>query len=176
METITNTRPLCDVCNKDIHKEPRLTRKYDDLYLSILQVGQRRVNHGISYSYLLEELSKKGFDIYNGCIEIAIKHWFCNAYYHVLEKGKFCEAQELEDHSSCSFILSAESSLLLLEHEKVSKTIKLMWLTIIASIIIGIATIVVSWYLTYHPKEDVGKQVEKQKIKVPQQSIISVSR
>ena len=176
METIEKTPSLCDVCNKNIDSLPGLSAKYDELYLSILQIGQRRENHGISYNYLLSELNKKGFDVNNGCIDLAIKHWFCSAYYHAVDKGKFCNVDEIGDHSSCSFILKAESSLLLLEHEKISKTIKLAWIAIITALAIGLITIGVTCYLTYHPMVNGEKKDVPQEIKIIRQTQVPILR
>ncbi len=140
----------CPSCFGDIATHRGRT-DYQELYLTILQIGQSRVNHGMRYSDLLSELSKRGFNIDNGCLQQAVKQWFYDAYFHITSGGNKCDLNEVDEHSACTFILKGESSLLLLEHDKISKTIALAKSAILVAIIVGALTIVISWYLAYHP-------------------------
>ena len=158
----------CPACFGDLATHTGRT-DYQELYLTILQIGQTRVNHGMRYSDLLIELSKRGFNIDNGCLKQAVKQWFHDAYFHITVAGNTCNIDELDEHSDCTFILKGESSLLLLEHDKISKTISLAKWAIMAAIVIGVLAISVSWYVAYHPTVNEGKKDEQQKApQIPQ--------
>jgi ribosomal protein L20 len=165
----------CPSCFGDMDKHEGRA-DYQELYLTILKIGQSRVNHGMTYSDLIQALDKEGFNIDNGCLKQAVKKWFHDAYFHITVEGKACNLDELDEHSDCTFILKGESSLLLLEHEKINKTITLARNAIIVALIVGAITVFVSWYIAVYPNLNAGTGDATQKVQVSPKVQIPIFR
>lgn len=92
---------------------------YDKLYLSILEIGQSRVNGGLSYNDLCTELEKEGYDFENDCIELAVQNWFINSFIHYKDDCvvEIKDIKDLEEHLDCNFILKGEACLALLGYK-----------------------------------------------------------
>lgn len=163
----------CPSCHGNLREHISGRTDYQELYLTILQIGQSKVNHGMTYNDLINELGFRGFNINNGCLKQAVKHWFYDAYFHITSKGEKCTLDELEDHSECTFILKGESSLLLLEHDKINKTIRLAWMAILTAIAIGILSMIASWYIANHTTVNSETKDAQQTIATPPESRIS---
>lgn len=93
---------------------------YDDLYLTILQIGRDSVEGGLSIIQLKKELEQRGYDMENTCIEYAVTHWFLYSFAHY--DNLECEFKahclsDLKDHEDCGFILTGQSCLALMEYE-----------------------------------------------------------
>lgn len=100
---------------------------YDDLYLTILKIGRMRIEGGLSYTDLCEELKNIDYDLENDCIELAIKNWFLHSFIHYDEKNKEFKAgvlSDLDKHKECNFILSGKSCLTLIEYENSIRNIR----------------------------------------------------
>lgn len=116
---------------------------YDKLYLRILEIGRSRLERGISYIELFEILENEGYNVrHNLNIDLALKHWFFEAFYHVAEKGRECtEPLHIGTHGGCIFILKGEHSLKLVEHETSVRNYKIAMGAFIIAIITLVATI-----------------------------------
>ena len=66
---------------------PNNQSEYKELYKTILEIGKSRINEGVSYSKLKEDLENKGFIIDN-CSEFAIKKFFCDNFFHLSNHRK----------------------------------------------------------------------------------------
>lgn len=166
-------RVYCPSCYGDMSTHTGRT-DYQELYLTILKIGQSKVNHGMTYRDLINELAIRGYNIDNGCLQQAVKKWFHEAYFHITVQGKTCNFDELDEHSDCTFILKGESGLLLLEHEKINKTISLARWAIGVAIVIGIVTVIASYVVANPPKNE-NKDVS-QKIQLPQSPKMTIPR
>jgi hypothetical protein len=110
--------------------------KYDELYLNILRIGQSRVDTGLSYDNLRIELIKQGYDFENDCIELAVKQWFYDSFYHRgKEDNPYNCVEDLEKHLDCSFILKGDSCLRLIEYDKAHKSNLAGWISLILSLL-----------------------------------------
>jgi len=111
-------------------------KKYDKLYLNILRIGQSRVDTGLSYNELREELINRGYDFKNDCIELAVKQWFYDSFYHRgQEDNPYTSVVDLEKHLDCSFILKGDSCLRLIEYDKAHKSNLAGWISLILSVL-----------------------------------------
>ena len=152
----------CTACGNDITVGSSHNRNFDSLYLTMLEIGQSKVETGITYHELIFELQKRGYNIQSGCIELAIKHWFFNAFFHKADKD--CPLTTLEDldtHLGCDFILKGETSLLLLEHQNTKRTLNLARNAIYVGVIAAIITFfgVLFTYDTL-PKKDNASDIQ----------------
>lgn len=48
-------------------------KTYKTLYLAMLEVGQEKVQDGVSYNEIKSLLSKERYDFENDCVELAVK-------------------------------------------------------------------------------------------------------
>ncbi len=117
------------------------SRKYDTLYLTILEIGSECLSTGIKYNELIEILKGKGYDTSNDCIEIAIKTWFTDSFWHRgSDDNKYNGYDDLENHLDCNFILKGESCLKLLSYHNSMRSLAASRIArIIAIISIGIS-------------------------------------
>lgn len=125
--------------------------KYDELYLTILKIGRKKVKDGLSYNQLKAILEKEyKYDFTNSCIELAVKHWFmhnfvhypCNSS-HPLADGNYCLSC-LEQHLDCNFFLGGKACLALLEYENTQTTIKYSRYAVIVALLTFIIGIIIA--------------------------------
>lgn len=113
-------------------------KKYDDLYLDILQIGRERMLEGLSFNNLKELLKEKGYKVDNDCIEKAIIHCFLHSYSHY-DNDEYemvnNDLTEFEKHKNCNFILTGVSCLALMNYKNAQSSLTCTkWATIIAVI------------------------------------------
>jgi hypothetical protein len=113
---------------------------YHHLYLKILEIGRGRLKDGLSYNELITLLKKDHYDLDNGCVELAIKHWFDESFFHLgQDSNPYSCLKDLPNHLDCSFVLKGEHSLRLIEHTTTKRNFTI---SIIALIIAFISLIV----------------------------------
>ncbi len=108
---------------------------YKKLYTDILKIGVEKLNTGLSYSVLIEELKKKGYNFDNDCIEIAVKQWFFDCFHHKTATDKIETLHDIDNHLYCNWILKGESCLVLIEHNTSKRNLKIAMIAIIISIV-----------------------------------------
>lgn len=171
------TENKCDVCGGSHHRHIK-SKGYDDLYLTILKIGQARVSTGLKYGYLLDELKQHGYDIDNGCVLLAIQYWFFNSFYHLTNDDNPCMSpSDLKRHSGCSFILKGEASLVLIEHETMEKSMRqsryaIRWAIIAVLVSLLSISEVHDWILNFFRKKE---SVEQSSIIRKSQRIVSTN-
>lgn len=134
-------------------------RTYDKLYLRILNIGQSMLGEGLSYNDLLEKLKHEGYDINNDCVEISIRHWFYESFFHIgNDENPYGCIANLENHKDCGFVLKGEHCLVLMEHKTSKRNIMIAWIAIILTII-GLA---VSLYQTKLTLDELQTQRKEQ--------------
>ena len=135
-------------------------KTYDKLYLRILQIGQSKLGEGLSYNDLTDILEKDGYDFSNDCIELAVKHWFYESFFHVGgDDNPYLCFTDLENHKDCGFVLKGEHCLVLLEHNTSNRNINIAWIAIVLTFIgLGFTAYQTKLYLD----ELQTKQQEKQ--------------
>jgi hypothetical protein len=122
--TTTTTTGRCDVCGRSSGNHV-ISKNYNDLYLTILKIGQSRVSTGLKYSDLIRELATHGYDTSNDCVVLAIKRWFLDSFFHLPDHHNPCnDLDDLNNHTTCHFILKGDSSLALIEHETMERSIR----------------------------------------------------
>lgn len=118
---------------------------YDDLYLTILKIGRMRIEGGLSYIDLCEELKNIGYDLENDCIEFAIKNWFLHSFIHYDEEYNEFKPNKLSDldaHKECNFILSGKSCLALIEYENSIRNIRYAKIAMLIAFVSTFITII----------------------------------
>lgn len=169
METVGR----CDACGNAI-SGISANRNFDDLYLTILEIGQSRVERGITYNELVDELKRRKYDISSGCTELAVKNWFFNAFFHKAdEECPLVKLSDLDTHLECDFILKGETSLQLLEHQNIKASVKLAKGAIVIAVIVTIITCigVLFTYKTISKPEGVTYSQKDKELQIKPQSI-----
>jgi hypothetical protein len=130
---------------------------YSKLYIDILKIGVNKLNTGLSYVVLKEELEKKGYNFNNDCIELAVKQWFFDCFHHRTSVDEIEDLHDIDDHLKCNWVLKGDSCLTLVEHKTSIRNLR------IAIIAIVISTI--SLLLQLKPELNITKKQEKLKFK-----------
>jgi hypothetical protein len=144
------------------------SKKYDNLYLNILEIGQHKVDTGLSYNDLKNELEKLGYDFENDCVELAVKQWFYDSFCHrTIDDNPYTEFDHLENHLDCNFIMKGDSCLRLIEHKTAKLSSRAGWFSLIVSII-AILYSVFHDYSTEEPQKN-NKLQDEQIIKQQKQ-------
>jgi len=93
-------------------------KTYKTLYLAMLEVGQEKVQDGVSYNEIKALLSKERYDFENDCVELAVKQWFYDSFHHRgADDNPLLDVRDLDRHLDCKFILKGESCLKLLSYQ-----------------------------------------------------------
>lgn len=133
-------------------------RKYNNLYLDILELGQGKVEEGLSFNELKKKLSEKGYDFENDCIELAVKQWFYDSFHHISADKEVKNAHDVDNHLDCNFILKGESCLKLISY----KTSRFSFRN--GLIAISISFLVMTYTIIRNVIQDTKKEESKQLI------------
>ncbi len=118
-------------------------KTYADLYLRILQIGKERLQSGITYNELYNQLKQEDFDCGNDCIDLAVKHWFVESFFHVSNDIEiYTGINNIDQHKDCHFVLRGEHSLTLLDHQKSKNNLKIACIAVAIAFIGVVASIV----------------------------------
>jgi len=108
---------------------------YKKLYIDILKIGVEKLDTGISYCTLKEELEAKGYNLKNNCIEIAVKQWFFDCFHHKTSTDEIKDLNDIDEHLHCNWVLKGESCLTLTEHNTSKRNLYIAVIAIIISTI-----------------------------------------
>jgi len=110
-------------------------KNYDHLYLNILKIGQDKAESGLSYDELKTELTSQGYDFENDCIELAVKQWYFDSFYHAACYEKYESWEDLDNHTGCHCIMKGQSCLTLLDYENSKRSNNIGWFALTISVL-----------------------------------------
>jgi hypothetical protein len=126
-------------------KSKKITRKYDDMYLRILEIGQSKLETGLTFTELENQLISEGYDIQNNdCIELPVKKWFLESFDNfTLEDGEICETVDhVSNYKDRNCVLKGSHCLILLEHQTSKNNLFIARTAICISVIAAIFQII----------------------------------
>lgn len=124
-------------------------KNYGKLYLRVLQIGQKSLGYGLSFNKLRKELENEGYDFKNDCIELAVKHWFFDSFFHVTDDNDKppCDSIEnMEHHLNCNFMLKGEHCLKLVQNTTSKNALKVSSTALVIALL-GIGLSIYNSYL-----------------------------
>lgn len=93
-------------------------KNYETLYIRMLELGYDKMEEGLSFDNLINQLKSEGFDTNNTCLYRAVMTWYVTSFHHLELEGHSTTDLEhgLGKHKSCNFILKGEACLTYIEY------------------------------------------------------------